>query len=142
MHSGAIHGTVGAVRDEGLLSTSCLQFDELRAGALQALALTINGKAWECLSGASQRVEVRGASCSRVRGILPVGCLRGGHNGRAVDEVVRIVTKDSQLSHGCLEGCSHELLLVHEALPEASSAVVASEGEVRLETKLADVCAA
>ena len=44
-----------------------------------------------------------------------------------------------ELSHRCPERLRHELLLVHEALPEARCPLVVCEAEVGLEAELADI---
>ena len=49
------------------------------------------------------------------------------------------MTKDRELGHCGLKALRHELLLVHEALPEAGGAAVAGEREVGLQTHLAGV---
>lgn len=74
-------------------------------------------------------------------GLLDCG-LGDGDDLRAVNEVVAVVAKDSKLSNSGLEAVDHEVLLVNESLPEACSALVASEGEVGLEAQLASVVAA
>ena len=44
-----------------------------------------------------------------------------------------------ELGHSSPERLRHELLLVHEALPEARSPLVVCEAEVGLQTELADI---
>ena len=105
-----------------------------------ARALTIGSESGELLSRARQ-LKVLRTLRSRERRRLAVPSLRLRHDRRAVDEVGAAVAEDGELSHGKTEGLGHELLLVDEALPEASSALVASEGKVRLETELADISA-
>ena len=49
------------------------------------------------------------------------------------------MAENSELGHGSLKALRHELLLVHEALPEARSPLVVCEAEVGLEAELADI---
>lgn len=100
--------------------------------------LTVNGQCREPESLASE-LEVLRASCGGERRGLLDGGLGNGDNVRAVNEVLALVSEDGQLGHGRLEARSHELLLVDEALPEASSAIVAGQSKVGLQTELAGV---
>lgn len=103
--------------------------------------LTVDGKSWETLEPAGE-LEILGASGCREACGLVDGGLRDGNNLGAVDQAAAAVAEDGQLGHRGLEAVRHELLLVDESLPEACSALVASKGEVGLETHLAGVVAA
>lgn len=102
--------------------------------------LTVNGQRRELKAGASE-LEVLWASRGGEGRRLVDGGLRNGDNIRTVNQVCTVVSEDGELGHGSLEARGHELLLVDEALPEASRALVAGESEVGLETQLARVSA-
>ena len=102
------------------------------------MTLTVSGEGRERL-GRARELEVVGAGSSREGGRLASGGHGRGHDGGAVDEVVRVVAEDGELRHRSLEGLSHEFLLVDKALPEASSARVVGEAKVGLETEFANI---
>lgn len=78
----------------------------------------------------------------RERRRLVRGRPRLGNNLGAVNQLVAVVAKNSELGHGVLEAVHHELLLVDEAFPEACSSRITGKHEVRLQAKLASVVAA
>ena len=104
----------------------------------QNVILTGSGQGREPLR-AARKLEVLRALRSRERRGLPSSGRRRRHNSRAVNQVARVVAEHSKLRHRSLERLSHELLLVHEALPEARSPLVVCEAEVGLETELAHI---
>ena len=100
--------------------------------------LTVDGESGE-LQDLAGELEILGTSGSGERSGLLDGGLGDGDNVGAVNEVFTLAAEDGELSECSLEACGHELLLVDEALPEASSAFVAGKDEVGLETELASV---
>ena len=104
------------------------------------MILTGSGQGREPLS-AARKLKVLRALRSRERRRLPSRRRSLRHNSRAVNKVVTVVAEHSELSHRCPERLRHELLLVHEALPEARSPLVVCEAEVGLETELAHISA-
>ena len=102
------------------------------------MTLTVSGEGRERL-GRARELEVVGAGSSREGGGLASGGHGRGHDGGAVDEVVRVVAEDGELGHRGPERVHHKLLLVAEALPEARRARVAREREVALQPELARV---
>ena len=103
--------------------------------------LTVDGESRELLALANE-LEVLGAGGGReARGLVDSRLGHGDDIG-AVDQIVAVVSEHGELGDRRLEAGGHELLLVDEALPEASSARVTGEGEVGLETHLAGVVAA
>ena len=103
--------------------------------------LTVSRQGREPQSLACQ-LQILRASRRRERSGLVHSRLRDRNDLRAVDQTVAVVSKDRELRHCRLEAGRHELLFVHEALPEARRALVTSECEVGLQTHLAGVAAA
>ena len=104
----------------------------------QNVILTSSGQGREPLS-AARKLKVLGALRSRERRRLASSRRSLRNNSRAVNKVVTVVAEHCQLSHSRPERLRHELLLVHEALPEARRPLVMCEAEVGLETELASV---
>ena len=97
-------------------------------------------------------VGLQGGECGGGARLLDIGVRQTGGEGRrrgerldtgedvgAVNHLAGVLSEDSELSHGGLEARNHEVLLVDEALPEASSARVAGESEIGLEAHLAGI---
>ena len=138
----AVHSTVRAVRNQSLGGTGCSKPQNVRTvdHVAEGCILTVDRQTREFLGLASQLQVLRSLRRWEARRLVH-SRLRHGYHFRAIDQARSAVAKDSQLRHRSLEARSHELLLVYEALPEASRAFVASESEIRLEAQLAGVIA-